>query len=90
MKDLKELREEIDRADGALIRAFEERMHLAGEIAQYKAAHNRPILDKERERLLLASVDIRCEAELVPYARKLYELLLKLSRDYQRRLLEEA
>ena len=48
--ELSEIRERIDSADEALLSAFLERMELAKEVAEYKAANSLPVLNKTRER----------------------------------------
>lgn len=88
--ELHELREQIDATDEQLLTLFQARMDLAAQVALYKKEHRLPILNKERERLILASLDHRCRPELLPYARRLYEQLLRLSRDYQRDILEDT
>ena len=54
--DLNEIRVRIDAVDNQLLKLFLERMELAEEVAAYKQAHNLPILNKERERAVLAKV----------------------------------
>ena len=54
--DLNEIRVRIDAVDDQLLKLFLERMSLAEEVAAYKQANHLPILNKERERAVLAKV----------------------------------
>lgn len=49
MKDLLELRDEIDRIDKQIVALYEERMGISEQVATYKIANNKPVFDKERE-----------------------------------------
>lgn len=48
MRELRELRQELDGIDRELVHLFEKRMGVALEVAQYKAAHGLPVLDASR------------------------------------------
>ena len=85
--DLQNYREQIDKIDNELLRLFIERMNVARQIAIYKKEHDLPALDASRETEKLATIDEKAGEEMQPYAHKLYELLLELSRSYQERLL---
>ena len=64
--NMEELRGKIDAVDEELLRAFTERMDIAGDIARYKAEHGLPVLDEQRERQKLFAI-----GEKVPEGRKL-------------------
>ena len=49
MRDLKDIRLEINEIDEAMGKLFERRMLLAKDVAIYKQAHDLPIFDKVRE-----------------------------------------
>ena len=49
MKGLEELRRELDAVDRELVRLFERRMAIAGQVAACKIAAGRPVLDRTRE-----------------------------------------
>ncbi|MDO5702176.1 MAG: chorismate mutase [Lachnospiraceae bacterium] len=53
MRNIDELRKEIDRIDSELVRLFEERMNIALEIAAYKKQNGLPILDEGREKAVI-------------------------------------
>lgn len=81
--DLHDLRAEIDRIDDALIELFVARMKVAAKIADYKKAHDMPILVPAREQEKLADVAQKAGPEMADYTRSLYASLFELSRDYQ-------
>ena len=54
--NLQELREKIDEVDGQLVQLIEQRMDIAGQIADYKKENHLPVLDAAREREKLARV----------------------------------
>ena len=56
MRDLTELRKEIDEIDGQMVKLFEQRMAVSEEVAEYKVAVGKKILDKEREKLKIQAV----------------------------------
>ena len=57
--ELSEIRTRIDAVDDQLLKLFLERMELAEEVAAYKNEHHLPILNKQREREILAKVTSR-------------------------------
>ena len=81
--DLNELRDQIDQIDDVLLRLFEQRMHLAAQVAAYKKEHGLPVLDRKREMEKLGPLAKKVHPELESYAQDLYETLFALSRRYQ-------
>lgn len=49
MKDLKDLREQIDTIDHQIVELYEKRMEIAEEVAEYKIRTGKKVFDKERE-----------------------------------------
>ena len=49
MRDLSEIREEIDDIDSKIVELFENRLDLVTQVAEYKIANGKPVLDKKRE-----------------------------------------
>ena len=82
--DLTALRQEIDRADRALLRAFDERMDVAARIGAWKKARGMAVLDRSREAAKLDAV--AAQSEYPDAARALYETLMRLSREEQEKL----
>ena len=83
MKNLEECRAEIDRVDRQLLRLFEERMEICREVARYKKARGLPVLDASREEAVLDALAQKTTPELLPYARKLWRVLMDLSKEFQ-------
>ena len=85
--ELSDIRVEIDRIDNSLTQLFLERMKLADDIAAYKSAHHQPILNKERERAVLAKVAEQAGPTWERYVYHLYSTLFELSRSRQAELI---
>lgn len=81
--DLQEIRKSLDEIDGEMLRLFARRMALVEEVAEYKKKNGLPILDAGREEAILDKVGRRAGPEWAPYARRLYETVLAVSREYQ-------
>ena len=88
--DLKDLREQIDNIDNEIVRLFQERMRVAADVAEYKKANGKAILDKARERQKLNDIVSKTDEEFKSYTHVLYSLMFELSRSYQGRLLNEG
>ena len=84
--ELSEIREKIDTVDDQLLKLFLERMSLAEEVAAYKNEHHLPILNKERERAVLARVTEQ-SGEKERYAYHLFSTLFELARSRQAELI---
>ncbi len=83
MKDLLEIREQINSIDNQIITLWKERMALSLEVAKYKKENNLPILDEKREKELLDRIGNLAGEELNAYSRELYEKIMSISRSYQ-------
>ena len=89
MKGLEELRRELDAVDRELVRLFEQRMTIAGQVAACKIAEGRPVLDRTREEVVLASRAAMLENPAWEAdVRKLFETLMALSRREQQRIMD--
>lgn len=84
--ELSEIREKIDTVDDQLLKLFLERMSLTEEVAAYKNEHHLPILNKERERAVLARVTEQ-SGEKERYAYHLFSTLFELARSRQAELI---
>ena len=81
--DLNELRQQINSIDDELLNLFTRRMDLASQVADYKRAHDLPILQPAREREILKNAAEKAGPELGGYARVLFSMLMELSKSYQ-------
>lgn len=86
-EDIKDIRKRIDTIDGQILDLFQQRMEAAGDIASYKAEHKMPVLDRARERAILAEAAERVPDELASYAQVLMSLLMEASRARQSKTL---
>ena len=90
MKDLKDIRVEIDTIDDQLLKLYHQRLLLAGNVAEYKIANHRPVLDKKREDeklgVLTSKVEEPFEKEGI---RELFELIMSTSRKRQYQMMRE-
>ena len=84
--ELSEIRTKIDAVDDQLLGLFLERMALSEEVAAYKNQHSLPILNKQREREILAKVTERA-GDKERYAYHLYSTLFELARSRQAELI---
>ena len=84
--ELSEIRAKIDAVDDQLLSLFLERMALSEEVASYKNQHHLPILNKQREREILAKVTERA-GDKERYAYHLYSTLFELARSRQAELI---
>ena len=84
--ELSEIRTKIDHVDDQLLKLFLERMELAEEVAAYKNEHHLPILNKTREREILAKVQAAA-GDKEHYAYHLYSTLFELARSRQAELI---
>lgn len=80
MRDLPEVRKDLDSIDSQMIDLSLQRMKLADEVADYKAKNHLPILDREREREKLARVANSVPMEFRNYAQVLEGLLMEAAR----------
>ena len=84
--ELSEIRAKIDAVDDQLLDLFLERMELSETVAAYKNEHKLPILNKSREREILAKVTERA-GDKERYAYHLYSTLFELARSRQAELI---
>ena len=84
--ELSEIRAKIDAVDDQLLDLFLKRMALSEEVADYKNQHNLPILNRTREREILAKVTEKA-GDKERYAYHLYSTLFELARSRQAELI---
>ena len=91
MKELSELRLELDQLDRELVALFERRMTVSREVARYKLDHGLPVLDASREAQVIASREaMLSDASFSPALRALFDTILSLSRQEQEAILREV
>ena len=88
MKDLNEIREELDVLDREIVKLLEERFELSKEVAYFKKESAKKVLDKEREEIKLAAVKALVSHEENKYfIEDLFIHIMDLSRKLQYRII---
>ena len=88
MKDLLELREEIDRIDNQIVSLYEERMKISEQVAEYKISTGKKVFDKERETQKLDVLSKKASNEFMKHGIiELFEQIMSVSRKKQYQLL---
>ncbi len=84
MRDLAEIRKDINEIDNELRRLFVARMNAAREVAEYKIENGLPILDRVREQAVIESNAKKLDSdELRPFFVNFLESNMAISRSYQ-------
>ena len=89
MRDLLEIRDDIDKIDKQIVALFEERMALTQGVAQYKSKTGKAVLDRERENSKLETLQGLVSSEYNKYpVKELFTQIMSMSRKYQYSLIE--
>lgn len=88
MKNLDDIRVEINAADEELQALIIKRLDLAKDVAEYKKANNLPILDRDRELWILDHITEDKSPDLVVPLRETYETLFRVARRRQSQLID--
>jgi len=89
LKDLNQLRQEIDGIDRQLVALFEQRMAVTRQVGEYKLANGIPVLDRSREEQVLAGkAALLQDKALVRDVTDLFEAIMAISRRQQQALLD--
>ena len=88
MRDLLEIRDEIDELDDKIVELYERRMQLTTEVAEYKIETGKQIFDKEREDSKLHMLEEKTHTDITRKGvRELFEQIMAMSRKNQYQLL---
>lgn len=91
MKDLQEIRNDIDVIDKQIVDLYKERMNLTSEVASYKIATGKQVLDRERELSKLAALETLADSDFTKHGiRELFEQIMSTSRKKQYQLLTDC
>lgn len=85
MKNIQELRGNIDAIDDQIAKLFVERMSVAKEIGKLKAESNKVVADGVREREIINRVTKDMPEEIKLYGKQMFDELFSLSKAYQTR-----
>ena len=90
MRLLEEMRAEIDRIDREMAKLFEERMALAGEVADYKKEYGLPVFDPVREAEILARAGERVSDPALAQSYRTFQgQVMRISRNHQHKKLDD-
>ncbi|MCC8140966.1 MAG: chorismate mutase [Lachnospiraceae bacterium] len=90
MKDLGEIRQEIDKIDREIVDLYEKRMDLSTQVADYKISTGMQVFDPQREIAKLNAVAEMAHTDFTSHgARELFEHIMCMSREKQYQLLTQ-
>lgn len=90
MNELENLRERIDTIDKELIALFEERMDVVNDIAEYKIKNNLPILNQNREDIVISKVKaIVKNKEYTDSAIDFIKNIMEISKKFQQKIISK-
>ena len=89
MKDITELRAEIDVVDSQIMELFRQRMAISEGVAEYKQSVGKPIYDPERERRKLVKIAKEAGPDLRTGAMMLFSTLFELSSAHQMKVMNK-
>ena len=88
MKNLTQLREQIDAVDKQIVELFEQRMQISADVAKYKISIGKKVFDKEREQAKLASLKAMAHNDFNRHGvEELFQQIMAISRKRQYQLL---
>lgn len=88
MNKLEEARTIINSVDKEMIELFKKRMSASKMVAEYKKENSLPVFDKTREEAIKEkNVNNLDDKELETYYLEWFNSLLKVSKDYQKKLI---
>lgn len=90
MEDLSKLRQDIDRIDRQIVELFEERMGVSRQVAEYKIANGKKVLDRARELEKLETLGNLTNDSFNRHGiQELFQQIMAMSRKLQYQLLAE-
>ena len=90
MEDLSKLRQEIDQIDRQIVKLFEERMGVSRQVAEYKIANGKKVLDRARELEKLETLGGLTNDDFNRHGiQELFQQIMAMSRKLQYQLLAE-
>lgn len=87
MRDLQDIRAELDAIDNQLVELYLKRMGLSAEVAESKARTGKAVNDSDRENKIVYRVSQKAPEELRLYIKELYSAIFCTSKAYQSKLI---
>ena len=90
MNKLEKARQTINTCDENIAAYFEQRMHAVGDVIAFKIENGLPILDSGREKEVIEKNLAKIKDEkLKPYFEDMLVQLMRISKEYQKAIMEE-
>ena len=90
MNELENLRERIDTIDKEMIALFEKRMDVVADIAAYKIKNNLPVLNQNREDIVVSKVKSTVKnKDYTDSATNLIKDIMEISKKFQQDLISK-
>lgn len=90
MNELENLREKIDAIDKEMIALFEKRMDIVADIAAYKIKNNLPVLNQNREDIVISKVKSTVKnKDYADSAADLIKDIMEISKKFQQKLISK-
>ena len=90
MNELENLREKIDAIDKEMIALFEKRMDIVANIAAYKIKNNLPVLNQNREDIIVSKVKSTVKnKDYADSAADLIKDIMEISKKFQQKLISK-
>ena len=90
MNELENLREKIDSIDKEMIALFEKRMDIVADIAAYKIKNNLPVLNQNREDIVVSKVKSTVKnKDYADSATNLIKDIMEISKKFQQKLISK-
>ena len=90
MKDITELRKEIDGIDDKILPLYLKRMEVSGEIGRLKMESSRATTDKNREKEIVYRLAKDVPEDMKLYVKELYDAVFLTSKAYQNRFIKRT
>lgn len=90
MNELENLREKINTIDKEMIALFEKRMDIVADIAAYKIKNNLPVLNQNREDIVVSKVKSTVKnKDYADSAADLIKDIMEISKKFQQKLISK-
>jgi len=90
MNELENLREKIDAIDKEMIALFEKRMDIVADIAAYKIKNNLPVLNQNREDIVVSKVKSTVKnKDYTDSATNLIKDIMEISKKFQQKIISK-
>ena len=86
MKNLENLRAEVDLIDEELNKLFIKRLEVVEQIREEKKLKKIDVLDKNREDIIFVKLKSKTPEEYFKYSKDLFQNILRISKQFQREL----